>query len=732
EPKVNVDLEVDPGKEVLVGTANTPTVDVEITDGTGTVIYSKTNVPVDGNGEWDLTNDPDFQALTFNDDETYTAKVTGTLGVKIAEDIDADVYNELDTAYTLEIFAVVVDPLTGVKTYVKEIDLDEGETGTYVVLASDGKGNPLPMAEQPGGTISVNTGIDADPLTDNATRVDDYTSSSTITTTVGLEFKIKTVDDTSVENDELFTLELEEDWSRASEFEKIGYVGTVKSTIIDNDDNVKVGDDKVTVSDEGLVNGIKDGYMEAPTYTGADYTDTVDSNTDTGSITITANGTSVHTLEIDLSTLPTDLSSGGKAITWAFDNSTGTENKAIAIGSTADGEAVRVELNSGNTALNTNGTAPASTASYEVSISKPLDHPVNSTEDTFDFEFDVTLSDGVNTPDNGTITVTVEDDMPSAKDTTVTVDLNPAPVNLIFTLDVSGSMGTYNELELAKEAIENLVKTYEDQGSSVLVQINTFDTTATGNGQWMNASELNTFLKGLTPLDWTNYEDALQVTESNFVAPSNNGETYAYFLSDGNPTVEMNDKTTSDLNDVTEGNEQDGIDGWIDNSYLTNWNAFLASNNIDAIAVGIGTNVSDTYLKMVSSNIVNVDDPKDLSAKLLGTVVTKSGSLDFAFGADGAADGTGVKADGDKLAFTWGDADSANNLDEIVAIDKDGNPVAVVWTVSADGTALLGKVGIDTVIKVEAKDISTNPKYSISEFDKTSGIVDIKIPYTVT
>ncbi|PLY06456.1 MAG: hypothetical protein C0625_08850, partial [Arcobacter sp.] len=376
-----------------------------------------------------------------------------------------------------------------------------------------------------------------------------------------------------------------------------------------------------------------------------------------------------------------------------------------------------------------------------------VDHPKMNVEDqivndaTFDMHYEVKVTDGNGDFVTDAIKVKIADDIPTAEDTNITLDTATPPVNLVFTLDVSGSMGSNvnGRLADAVKAIKALVAEYEAQGNPVQVQLNTFDTTASSPvSGWMDSSTLSTELDKLTSLDWTNYEDALEQTEDNFTPATNGGETFVYFLSDGVPTVELNDNTTNP-DDTTAGDSQDGIagatsdTGFIDADRLAAWNAFISdpANNIsDVYSVGINM-ADDKYLKLVSSNSTVVDT-SDLTDTLLGTVVTKSGSLDFAFGADGAADGTGVKADGDKLAFTWGDADSANNLDEIVAIDKDGNPVAVVWTVSADGTALLGKVGIDTVIKVEAKDISTNPKYSISEFDKTSGIVDIKIPYTVT
>ena len=324
-----------------------------------------------------------------------------------------------------------------------------------------------------------------------------------------------------------------------------------------------------------------------------------------------------------------------------------------------------------------------------------------------------------------TLNITIGDDIPSAEDASVTLDVAVEPVNLVFTLDISGSMGSSvgstgkDRLEIAIESIENLVSEYESLGNNVLVQVNTFNASATGTGEWMTSSELSTYLNNLSHSGLTNYEDALEETENNYSLSPNGGETYVYFISDGTPTTEINDGSNED-------------NGYLDGMREDNWNSFVndASNEItEVFAIGIGTSVSTTYLSKISSTVELVDDPSDLSATLQSTIVIKTGSLDFDFGADGEADGTDSKLDGDKLAFTWGDGDATNSLNEIITT---GNNSTISWTLT-NGVLLVGTIAGNVVVKIEATDLDTNsPGFKITEFDKTSGIENITIPYTVT
>ena len=162
-----------------------------------------------------------------------------------------DPENPPDVGYTLALFAVV----DGEYVSANAIAETDG-VGTYVVLAVDGNGDPLAAEDQPGGTVDVAV---ADGT---ATRTDDYSTDATRTVTVGTEFTIAAVSDDDVEENETFTLSLEDGtWSNDGAYEEVVYQGTVTTTIVDDDtppDFSDVGSWFFSgTADEGGVNTIR-------------------------------------------------------------------------------------------------------------------------------------------------------------------------------------------------------------------------------------------------------------------------------------------------------------------------------------------------------------------------------------------------------------------------------------------------------------------------------------------
>jgi hypothetical protein len=157
-----------------------------------------------------------------------------------------------DVAYTLQVFAVV-DGIGGPE-YTSAITLSEdGGVGQYVVLAVGSDGQPLPPAEQPGGTVTVNVGA----VSDTADRGDDYTSAATISATIGVLFTIAAVDDVYADSGEVFSLSLAEDWSEAGAWESVAYASApVITTLVDDSDVTSVTIESsaasVTEDDTGL------------------------------------------------------------------------------------------------------------------------------------------------------------------------------------------------------------------------------------------------------------------------------------------------------------------------------------------------------------------------------------------------------------------------------------------------------------------------------------------------
>jgi hypothetical protein len=174
-----------------------------------------------------------------------------------------------DSAFTLKLFAVLDDGEGGDSLAAANAINEEASAGAtagrYVVLAVDGSGTPLANADQPGGTVTVKVGADAD----TATRSIDYSTEASITATIGTVFTVSAIDDALADNGETFAMSLGSDWSRADEFETVTYSSsTVTTTINDSDVPPQAADDPGT----GAGYSIAVGGGEDPTWTSSDST----------------------------------------------------------------------------------------------------------------------------------------------------------------------------------------------------------------------------------------------------------------------------------------------------------------------------------------------------------------------------------------------------------------------------------------------------------------------------
>ncbi|WP_417328480.1 VWA domain-containing protein, partial [Halarcobacter sp.] len=177
--------------------------------------------------------------------------------------------------------------------------------------------------------------------------------------------------------------------------------------------------------------------------------------------------------------------------------------------------------------------------------------------------------------------------------------------NVVIVLDISGSMndkvdGT-TRMNLAKEALENMINTYDDL-SNVNVKLTTFSTSANATG-WMNAKDAIEMINKLDAKGWTNYEDALFETYHNYSAP-NDGETTVYFISDGKP----NKENSGSYGTADETYVIDRYGSIIDSGYINKWNNFLSNNvnTLNVIGIGSGISATDTDLLKVAQNVGNV------------------------------------------------------------------------------------------------------------------------------
>ena len=287
---------------------------------------------------------------------------------------------------------------------------------------------------------------------------------------------------------------------------------------------------------------------------------------------------------------------------------------------------------------------------------------------------DYTVSDG-STSDVGTLTINIVDDAPQGSP--VTENLNavaePNIINLILTLDTSGSMGDdfYNNglyyLEIAVNALKALIAEADDVGN-VNVQIVDFAAGANSSGWYYDdVHSAFDYLDGLVAGGQTYYDDALiEVIGSGTIPPAD--QTLMYFVSDGAPTGDH----TVDSSVVYGG--QNGVAAW---------EAYVAANIDVAYGIGIGSgsvnlsHLQDVAYPNTDDNGDGVDDyafilsnPNDLATSLLETLADNivvgelgllgtASSTGFMIGAD---DGIIVNIAIDGTTYTLADADGSGEL----------------------------------------------------------------------
>ncbi|MDQ8023797.1 MAG: Ig-like domain-containing protein [Moraxellaceae bacterium] len=256
---------------------------------------------------------------------------------------------------------------------------------------------------------------------------------------------------------------------------------------------------------------------------------------------------------------------------------------------------------------------------------------------------------------SASLQVTIVDDRPQAftRDVEVT-ESNMPSYNLVLVLDVSrsmtlaeaggqiqdenadGSTSVSTRLDLAKQAMIDLVSEYFDQASSVAVKIVTFGPSGSilnGGNAFTDKATLIAAINGIavSSTGGTNYEAGLASARTAFGTPSGSTTNISYFISDGAPTS---------------GNT---------NTAVSTWDSFTASNGVKSYAIGVGTGISSSAALNTIHNVdadnsgtrdtaIIVPDLNDLSATLTtsvpvsygGNVVgSASSGVGSALGADG-------------------------------------------------------------------------------------------------
>ncbi|MFZ4552276.1 MAG: type I secretion C-terminal target domain-containing protein [Aquabacterium sp.] len=234
----------------------------------------------------------------------------------------------------------------------------------------------------------------------------------------------------------------------------------------------------------------------------------------------------------------------------------------------------------------------------------------------------------------------------------VAAHVSALDTNLLVVLDVSNSMnnpsgiGTLTRMQAAIQAIGTLLDKYDEFGN-VAVRLVIFSNDAAAQGDhWLTVADAKALLSTITTEDSTNYDHALAQAQAAFATDADklsNAQNVAYFLSDGNPTLSSDAPLNNTFypgkgfqsGNITQSTLGDGIDA----TEESGWIAFLQANHIKSYAIGMGTEVSDTYLSPIaydaqaSTNLdgVVVTDFAQLSSVLAGTTQdTAGGNLSIA------------------------------------------------------------------------------------------------------
>ena len=592
----------------------------------------------------------------------------------------------------------------------------EGEDASYTVSLVDENNQPVVLNE--GQSFTVDLSTNGANLTLVATEGTDYVSldgdSLTITgTAAGVSdatFTVTTNDDYDADNGEQYNVEISNPSSSAFEDTEIqNGAGSVTTTITDTDSIPTIGDGSVVVSEEGLDIPTEDKVGLPDGDAGTGYTDETNKASDSGSLTITGNGTAALTVAIDLSSLPTGLESGGEPINWAYESG----NEAVAIGSTAAGtEVIRVDLNGGNESINVAGDTPPGSIGYTVSLSQPVDHGVNSLEDTLNFDFDVSISDGSNTPvDTGTVSVTIEDDMPAENNdsNTLEVQINTIEVGELETGWSNAQGGNSNV-----QSINNGAPGQDDVVSWSPSNYSFDDNDSLINNQ--NVAVNSTFAIGEFthnnfPTDEGNAIESVDLNLSFNVVI--NG-----YVATVNHTISFEHDETDNTSDPVASRDIVSINNASTIVPITITTAEGEETyNFEIIGFVDGSgNVVDT---------VYTDENASSSFQLMGQLVSSDapeveGQVDFGFGADGPADENAVEWDGINNGVIQGNygvltVDDEGNYtyqldqDAYDALSPGDNPVeSFTYTVTdadGDGAESTLDININAVAAPQAPDL---------------------------
>jgi T1SS-143 domain-containing protein len=471
---------------------------------------------------------------------------------------------------------------------------------------------------------------------------------------------------------------------------------TLTITINGSNDSPVVGVASVSVSEEGLLNGLADST--------GDPSDTTNLATQTGTISVVDPDSA---LTVTLSG-PAGITAGGVAVSWSGNGTSGSP----LIGTAGGTEVFRATIDS-------NGN-------YTVSLSKAIDHPAANGENLSSFNLTVSASDGVATA-TGTLAVTVEDDAPTALASTQVVTLPSVDTNLMLVLDISGSMGAGpgSRLDIMKQSVTQMLDQYDNLGD-VMVRVVTFSSSANAyQNVWVSVADAKTYVNGLGSGGTTNYDAALLTAMSAFNSSGKiaGAQNVSYFLTDGAPNGSV-DWNSAPWNYPGTLPNQTGIQSGEE----AIWTNFLQTNQINSMAFGMGTGATTANMDPVAYNGTTATDTgsvvvaniADLPPILRDSIVVPAGG-DLTQGSLGA--GSALGADGGDMASFSLDGTTYSNGGVVTGTNRGTyNATTNTWTVQ---TVSGGKLVVDmdngqytyTPVATTATTYNESVGYTLRDFD---------------
>lgn len=285
-------------------------------------------------------------------------------------------------------------------------------------------------------------------------------------------------------------------------------------------------------------------------------------------------------------------------------------------------------------------------------------------------------ANGLNVPTSNK-TALIDNDLPPVA--AIHDHVSATDTNLMIVLDTSGSMNSdsgihgLTRMDAAIEAIKNLLDRY-DQIGDVAVRLVLFSTNASEQGSaWLSVSDAKALLASMehTGDGATYYNHALSAAKTAFDTVDGklgNAQNVAYFLSDGVPTEPHVGTNFGD--------------GRLSAEEQLDWLRFVDSHQIKSYAIGMGGDVSNTFLDGIAcdgqasadTNGVVVSDFAQLDQVLSGTTHDfVQGSISTA-GALGQAGSeflhvSSIVVDGAEHAFQSGVLTVHTNLGGLFSID---------------------------------------------------------------